>query len=185
MAESGAEGIGDVDEFVGGDLAAVGVAGELEVEAPEGGFVDGGAVLEEDGELTPGAGGQGLGFVGFGVSVEAVSGGVVDADEAESVREADALATDDAESGGFEEGDAVADSGVELMIAEDGVFAESGADSGDVGGEGFEMVEGAVDEVAGADDEVGVGLFDEVEDAMEGAAAGEEAEVEVGDLKDA
>ncbi len=174
------------------DLAAVGVAGEHEVDewaagvgSDDVGVV--GLVRHEDD-----------GCVGFGgdgeVEVGMAGAGVVDATEPD----AGSVAVDGEElidqDGGAFAGEGADDHGGvngDVVVAEDGV-AQGGGDGGEdlgaaVGGViGVEEGKGAVgDEVSGEEDEVGGERVDLVDDAFEEEGFGVLVEVNVADLNDA
>jgi hypothetical protein len=175
------------------DLAAVGVAGEHEVDGGEAGMAADvvgvvGLVAEQDG-------GGAVGEVGDGeVEVGVAGSGVVGSAEPEDVAAAldGGVAVDeDGQAVGFEGRDDVGWAGDGVVVAEDAEALgnlEAGedlcADAGGLPGEG--EGQGAVaDEVAGDDDELGVEGVDLVDDLFEEPGLGELFEVDVGDLDEA
>jgi len=167
------------------DLAAVGVAGEHEVDEGEAGVLY--DLVDVVGLVAHGENG-GLGVGGYGqVEVGAVGAGVVGAAEPEEVAAAlkGVVAIDeDGGAVGFEGRDDVAGADDDVVIAEDAeaLGLEGGEDFGaDAGGfvrDGY--LEGAAaDVVAGDEDEVGVEAVDLSDDALEEVGFGELFEVDV------
>ena len=174
------------------DLAAVGVAGEHKGDEAAAGVADdvvgvvGGVGHEDAGGV--GLGGQGLvevGDVGAGV------GGATDIEAVAGALDGDEVVAEDGNAvlleGGGDEGAANGD----VVVAEDGVTLRTfegdedlGAAAGGVAAEG-KGERAAGDEVAGEQDEVGVELVDDVDDALEEEGLGVLVEVDIAELGDA
>ena len=174
------------------DLAAVGVAGEHDVDEREAGvedyFVDvvGLVAHEEDGS----AGGFGAGEVEVG----AAGAGVVGAAEPEDVvaaLEGGIAVDEDGGTVGFEGRDDVFGANVDVVIAEESEALGGFEGGDDLGGEagclpGDGEVEGtAADIVAGDEDEVGIEVVDLVNQALQEEGFGVLLEVDVAHLDDA
>jgi hypothetical protein len=172
------------------DLAAVGVAGEHEVDEREAGVLDdlvgevGLVAHEQDGGV--GVGGDGH------VEVGGAGTGVVGAGEPEDVAAAfEGVVAVDEDGGavGFEGRDDVAGADDDVVVAEDAEALgldggeDFGADAGGFIGDGH-LSGAAADVVAGDEDEVGVEGVDLGDDALEEEGFGELFEVDVGDLDD-
>ena len=173
------------------DLAAVGVAGEHEIDEGEAGVLDdlvdvvGLVAHEQDGGL--GVGGDGESEVG------GVGPGVVGAAEPEEVAAAlEGVVAVDEDGGavGFERWDDVAGADDDVVVAKDAEALgfeggeDLGADAGSFIGHG-ELAGTAADVVACDEDEVGVEGVDLGHDALEEEGFGELLEVDVRDLDDA
>ena len=173
------------------DLAAVGVAGEHDVDEGEAGVVDdaigvvGLVAHEDDGGL--GVGGDGE------VEVRAVGAGVVGAAEPEDVAAAlEGVVAVDEDGGavGFEGRDDMAGADDNVVVAENAEALgleggeDFGAEAGGLVGDG-EGAGAAADVVAGDENEVGVEGVDLGDDALEEEGLGVLLEVDVGNLDDA
>ena len=173
------------------DLAAVGVAGEHEVDEREAGVLDdlidvvGLVAHEKHGSLGIGGNGEAeVGGAGTGVV------GAAEPEEVAAALEGVVAVDEDGGSVGFQGWYYVTGSDDDVVVAEDAEALglegreDLGADAGGLVGDG-DLAGAAADVVAGDEDEVGVEGVDLGDDALEEEGFGELLEVDVGDLDDA
>jgi hypothetical protein len=166
----------------GADLAAVGVSGELDGGEVLGGEAIGGVGFVEEEDV--GFGGVPVAEGGFGIGVASPSG--VETGNPEGATrglEADGFVDEGADAELLEVGGDPAGALPDVVIAEAGEDAEWGLQGGEGAGGGQELVSAGGDEVAGEDDDLGLGFVGELDGAFEGDGGSPVIDVEVGEVE--